>query len=393
MVNQPIVAITEDTVRDLLAHLYDNAYLRQHPLLDALVRRHMPDPLARTQHLRNVVIEAINSLRPPSAVPARSREWRPYGILVYRYLDGMTDEQIRRQLAISERQFYRDIKAGVALLTAVLQAHVAPEAEEEQDVLTSTLEGVGLRLERLDLSQLWHQVAPLIDSLCRELGKRVSSGPEPGQFIAIADAALSRQALITAASHALRHSQGDVELELVTAAQTEALFLRYKETAPQAKEAEPEALALARRLLVQQGGFLQIGGDQPTRLIGLHWRRFEEPPILLVDDSLGMLRLFTRYLAGHGYRVVTATDGEEAVRLARAHEVRLVVLDVMMRDTDGWTVLQRLKAEPRTHDTPVLVCSVIDEPLLARTLGAAGLLKKPVSREQLLDAVAAVIGI
>jgi len=65
----------------------------------------------------------------------------------------------------------------------------------------------------------------------------------------------------------------------------------------------------------------------------------------------------------------------------------------MMRDTDGWTVLQRLKAEPRTQDIPVLVCSVIDEPELARTLGAAGLLKKPVSREQLLDAVAAVIGI
>ena len=81
------------------------------------------------------------------------------------------------------------------------------------------------------------------------------------------------------------------------------------------------------------------------------------------------------------------------MRLARAHDVRLVVLDVMMRDTDGWTVLQRLKAEPRTQDIPVLVCSVIDEPELARTLGAAGLLKKPVSREQLLDAVAAVIGI
>lgn len=41
-------SITEDMVRDALAHLYDSAYLRENPLLPLLVRRHMPDPLART---------------------------------------------------------------------------------------------------------------------------------------------------------------------------------------------------------------------------------------------------------------------------------------------------------------------------------------------------------
>jgi Amt family ammonium transporter len=65
----------------------------------------------------------------------------------------------------------------------------------------------------------------------------------------------------------------------------------------------------------------------------------------------------------------------------------------MMRSLDGWAVLQQLKSDPDTAQIPVLVCSVINEPQLARSLGAAGLLRKPVTAEELLTAVASVIGI
>jgi len=390
-------------VRDALAHLYDNMHLSQHPLLPLLVSRHMPDPVARAQLLRSAIIEAINGLRPPGSVTPRSKEWRPYGLLVYRYLDGMTDEQIERELAISERQLFRDLKAGIAQLTAFLQAKAAPNMSAEREALASSLRGVGLRLERLDLGLLCQEIAPVVESLAKALGKtiRLAEGGSSRQDpycrggMAVADAALSRQALISALAHALRSAEREVLVEQVSGGQTETLSLRYRGGLADGEahgDGEPEALAVTRQLLEQQGGFLQVHGQEEC-LICLHWPRFEAPPILVVEDDPGMLRLFSRYLDGHGYRVIGIADGRQAVQLAGENRVRLAVVDVVMREIDGWAVLQQLKADPATQHIPVLICSVINEPQLATTLGAVGLLKKPVSCEQLLEAVATVVGI
>jgi len=59
----------------------------------------------------------------------------------------------------------------------------------------------------------------------------------------------------------------------------------------------------------------------------------------------------------------------------------------MMPQQDGWEVLQLLRNRRRTRDIPVLVCSVIDDPELAFSLGAAEFLAKPVKREELLEAL------
>ena len=54
---------------------------------------------------------------------------------------------------------------------------------------------------------------------------------------------------------------------------------------------------------------------------------------------------------------------------------------------DGWTILQHLKETPRTADIPVIVCSVIDQPQLALTLGAAQVLNKPFTSGALVRAI------
>jgi len=378
-------------VRDLLAHLYDSTSLVQHRLLPLLLRRPLPDPVARTQQLRSLVIDAIYSLRPQAAVPLRSREWRPYGILVYRYIDGKSDEEIEAELAISKRQLYRDLKAGVAALTTVLQAQAFPPEPAREEAISDSLKRVGLRFERLDLEWLCRQVLPLVQGLCDALGKGVQVMPASEPAVAVADIALSRQALITSLSAALRSSAGDVSVEHGTGPQTALLTLRFtpRDGAP---FPESESLEFPRQLMEQQGGSLQATIQGEARIC-LQWRRFEEPCILIVEDDPSMLRLFSRCLSGRGYRVVGTVEGAQAVPLAMQNQARLIILDVMMRDLDGWEVLQRLKAEPTTQAVPVLVCSVVNEPQLAVTLGAAGLLRKPVTCEHLVEAVASVIGI
>jgi len=387
-------AITEELVRDALAHLYDNKHLSQHPLLSLLVRRRLPDPVARAQQLRGIIMEAISALRPASSLPPLSKEWRPYSVLAYRYLDGLSDDEIQRRLAISERQFYRELKAGIELLTAHLAGQVKQLAlPEGNEALSDSLRRVGLQLERLDLGELCREVQPLLQRLCQSLGKELQVLPnEAGGRLVVADAALARQALILVLSHALKNAAGRVLVTWESGPQSEFLAVRLCPVQQNLNEGAEETLRLAAHLMEQQGGFLRFSAGQ-EHVICLHWPPFESPAILVVEDDPGMQRLLGRYLEGHNYRVIATMDGAKAAQLAKDNRVSLVILDVMMRSLDGWAVLQQLKSDPDTAQIPVLVCSVINEPQLARSLGAAGLLRKPVTAEELLTAVASVIGI
>jgi CheY-like chemotaxis protein len=59
----------------------------------------------------------------------------------------------------------------------------------------------------------------------------------------------------------------------------------------------------------------------------------------------------------------------------------------MMPGLDGWQVLKRLKTEESTREIPVIICSVFDDPRLARSLGATQLLPKPLQRDAFIEAI------
>ena len=65
----------------------------------------------------------------------------------------------------------------------------------------------------------------------------------------------------------------------------------------------------------------------------------------------------------------------------------LIVLDVMLPDTDGWKLLIQLHEDPITRSIPVIICTVIREEELAYSLGAAHFLAKPVEPRQLVEAL------
>jgi len=112
------------------------------------------------------------------------------------------------------------------------------------------------------------------------------------------------------------------------------------------------------------------------------------PLILAVDDDPAVLDLLTRNLNREGYAVRTASNGRDALTLAKELKPRLITLDVMMPSMDGWSVLTALKADPDTRDIPVVMVSIIEDRQLGFTLGAADYLTKPVDRARLADILA-----
>jgi CheY-like chemotaxis protein len=113
--------------------------------------------------------------------------------------------------------------------------------------------------------------------------------------------------------------------------------------------------------------------------------------ILVVDDDPVIQKLLAVNFEMEGYHVVTASDGEEALDRVAAERPAVIVLDVMMPKVDGIEVLRRIKANPITANTPVLLLSAkaqaqdIDDGMAA---GADFYLTKPFEPLDLLDRVA-----
>jgi CheY-like chemotaxis protein len=110
-----------------------------------------------------------------------------------------------------------------------------------------------------------------------------------------------------------------------------------------------------------------------------------ERVVLVIDDDPNALDLLGRTLQGAGVRVVTASDGEEALKLARTLHPAAITLDVLMPGMDGWEVLRELKADVATRDIPVIMVTMTDDRRLGYALGATEFLTKPVRREQLIE--------
>ena len=115
-----------------------------------------------------------------------------------------------------------------------------------------------------------------------------------------------------------------------------------------------------------------------------------ERTVLVIDDNEDLLKLFSRYLSPHHYRVVTAENAAKALELARRLQPHAITLDLMMPRQDGWDVLQTLLNQPTTRHIPVLVCSVLQQSELALSLGATAFLEKPVTEPMLLAALRAL---
>jgi len=113
--------------------------------------------------------------------------------------------------------------------------------------------------------------------------------------------------------------------------------------------------------------------------------------LLLVEDSDDLRHLFARVLRGHGFEVVEASDGYEALDRLAEFVPEVVVTDVMMPGMDGVELIRRIRAMPATAEVPVVAMSAAPTPEAEREAlraGAEDLLPKPLDSQTLLERLA-----
>jgi signal transduction histidine kinase/CheY-like chemotaxis protein len=108
--------------------------------------------------------------------------------------------------------------------------------------------------------------------------------------------------------------------------------------------------------------------------------------LLVIEDDRSFAAVLADFAREKGFKVIVERSAQEAIRSARRFKPSAITLDLLLRDSNGWAVLDRLKHDAELRHVPVHVISVDDQRERALMQGALSFLHKPVTRE-MLDAV------
>ncbi len=114
----------------------------------------------------------------------------------------------------------------------------------------------------------------------------------------------------------------------------------------------------------------------------------KKPLILSVDDNPVNNKLVSSQLKYKGLDIISATSGEEALKMIAEHHPDVVLLDIMMPEMDGFQVLEAIRENPETEELPVIMVSALadmEHHVEATMKGANGYLNKPLLLNILLD--------
>lgn len=382
--------ISTESVHEALLALYVPAELATCELAGRLpASRDLEDVVERAQAVRGRLLDAIELLRPASHTAPSASASRAYDCLRLRYVSGFRVEDIARQLALSPRQVYRDLGWAEEQLARVVQSQcervTAPKSlPEGAGALETEIQALARNPQAADLYALVESALATISPLAMKHGATVELTPPARPVKVVVTAAVVRE-VVTLLLSALVQSGASqpIVVEIGTQGREGTVSLPMAKPQEMARyDLVQVALQAAQR---QQLEYEHIPGDEGRLVIRLPLAK--QRRVLIVDDNPGASALYDRYLASTEWDPLRAPHARLAVDMAVSEQADAVILDVMMAEADGWTILRALRRDPRTRDIPIVMCSVVNDPDLGLTLGASAYLTKPVSRLRLLEAL------
>lgn len=419
MPSQPLDETFVRNVHRALRHMYEPVELRLSPLVMLLRLDKQADV---SSALRKNLLDAIHALEPGPKVPAESSTRRIYQVLCYRFEEQFSQEEVASQMAVSSRQVRRlEFVAIRALADYLSQQYglLSVETPAEQAVDPSDLpvssqvdvleeqpgqaEGTGqesefdwlkksYQREVTDIHRLVETALKTGEAMLRNVQVEVVTElpldlpPVVGQMTTL------RQALLNFLIAGLRSCpRGTVHVRASHAAEQVCLdiWAEWNSEGSQPENDVTEFLEMGRRLAELSRGKLAVQPASSHRPFAVRlWLQVAERySVLFIDDNDDSLRLMQRYLTGTQFAFYGVRDTERVMGLAEECAPRVILLDIMLPEIDGWELLGRLRAHPTLGGVPVIISTILPHQQLAASLGAAGFLRKPVSREALLQAL------
>jgi CheY-like chemotaxis protein len=348
--------------------------------------------------LRRSLLDAIESMRPPPGTASTSKVHQKYRILEMRYVEEIEWTEIQRRLAMSKTEYYREHGQALAAVTSALleRATVGAARKPVRAARPATPTELAeqeareicarMQLELLDVRDTIREVVDTLDPLCRRRGVDLRLQPDPVPRHTQADRVGLRQALLNVIQRVMDAvAPGRVDVRILSRTTVIGIEIQGIPSAPRSP-APPLDLTVAQRLIEGLRGRVEVdSGDQVIVEVSLPTTRRSR--ILVVDNNQDFVALVSRYLNQENWEVIGAPDAPRAHQVIESSVPDLVLLDVLMPGCDGWEFLHQLKSSSRTSETPVVVCSVLNDEQLAIALGADGYLLKPLTQDDLVQAL------
>lgn len=416
MAQDPIYDFFVQELRKTLRHLYSPADLRKSPLMALFTDKATKDPVYT---LRKILIDSIQLLNPGPKASFDSDARRIYYALSYRYVEQTPPKIVADGLGIGVRQLQRLTQEAEQLLADTLWSRydlsgktqnlaelasgapanspleeepavskpMTPERDQELQWLKESFPSEVVNIAEV-IATLRRTLKPLIQAANVQVEWRLQEDVPPvtGQATPI------RQALLNLLMAAVSSAPGGkVQVDVASGAQgIEIQMQAARGTGAPADAPQPdlsEYLQMARQFAGLVNGALEVSQkDEPGRAF---CARFALPfadqvTVLVIDDNIDTLRLLQRYLSGTRYHFLGASSPDQALALIESQRPHIIVMDVMLPGIDDWELLGRFREHPQTRAVPIIICTILPQEELARSLGADGFLRKPVSRLTLL---------
>ncbi|HHX44355.1 MAG TPA: response regulator [Chloroflexi bacterium] len=395
-------------IRDVLQNSHSPTHLQLQRLVSAWPWHDQPAD-TRAQALRELVVDALEALQPGDSAPGGRTGRLGYDVLRLRYIECLTPEEVEATLGISHTSYYRwhreALDALVSLLWERYRREVATAQSESAEAATVSSSSLArqeaLRVAResggqvTPLREVVEDVLATIDPLLRQRGLALSCDLPADLPTVHIDPVVLRQSIVSALVDAVNLAEsGSLRLSAVVSGEWVTLAIVGLDAG------KARALGLDRLtgftasqgLLTAYGGQITLGRDVAgTPSFCLAIPRTKAKMILIIDDDADTVGLYRRYLQAAAY-TVRSTDSAHTWALLEEFTPDLVLLDILMPREDGWNILQGLRDNPRTANVPVVICSVLDQADLARALGAAEVLQKPIGQSELLRTVTRLLG-
>jgi CheY-like chemotaxis protein len=150
-------------------------------------------------------------------------------------------------------------------------------------------------------------------------------------------------------------------------------------------------IATIEDLVVELGADVKIRSILEQCSMELIFAQTQKMKVLVIDDNPEIIRLYHRYTANTRYDIVHLPSGDNLVEMLEHHQPNVLVMDILLPGYDGWDLLIKLNNLHLVQRFPVVICSVMGNEHVARSLGASYYLSKPVDQKTFLNALDKVI--
>ncbi|HEY9078288.1 MAG TPA: response regulator [Anaerolineaceae bacterium] len=395
-------------LRNALNHLYDPEVLRRNSLVQILkVNRHFDPALA----LQQVLVNEIQLMKSELGNDPASHSLKLYLVLLYRYIQKLSQEEAANQFAVSDRQLRREQHQALEVLAARiwekyhLQEVSGPDQSNQRPGLITTLANPSDQppstVQNDDFS--WLITTPLdqptlpqptIFSCLRMLNPIGASQsltietnfPDDLPALAVHATAL-RQIILNLLSFSIKRTSGKkIKLSIIPNQLDLVIQIQFA-CSGELDLNEDTNWSTTQKLVYLSKGKIDVIQEPGKAKFNLSLPISGKVNVLVIDDNTDIQRLLERFTLGTRYTLTALTNPLDFHNQVKKALPQIIVLDIMMPGIDGWEILERLHQTEETAEIPVIICSILGQKELALAMGAQTYIGKPVTRELFLSAL------